>query len=306
MTLNKEVLPILNKSNLSILISLIFLIFTLLLIFNSLPSKPSTKAPIEAIVIPDSPNVGDTVQVKITKKENIKETPKVFFNKTKMPVFSLSSSFYRSLVPLSADFKAGGHDLEIFYGPDLKKIKLTINETKYPFQELTLSKEVAALKASRIEKAKVAKTLSIVSNEKLWNGKFIFPSNGRRSTVYGVKRRVNGVINPDYYHKGLDFAADTGSEIRAPENGKVILRGKQAGGFVVNGNCIFLDHGHGVISGYLHLSSILVKEGDFVKKGQLVGKVGSSGIASGPHLHWGIYVLGMTVDPVYWTSMIVE
>ena len=75
---------------------------------------------------------------------------------------------------------------------------------------------------------------------------------------------------------------------------------------MVNGNCIFLDHGHGVISAYLHLSSLLVKEGDFVNKGQVIGKVGSTGIASGPHLHWGMYVLGKTVDPIGWTSMIID
>ncbi|KAF0200512.1 MAG: lysostaphin, partial [bacterium] len=72
------------------------------------------------------------------------------------------------------------------------------------------------------------------------------------------------------------------------------------------GNCIFLDHGHGIISAYLHLSSVMVKEGDIVKKGQIIGKVGSTGIASGPHLHWGMYVLGKTVDPLVWVNTAIE
>ena len=262
--------------------------------------------PFEIVIKPEITSLGDTVSVKIAKVPGEKNPPKIFFEKTKVPVFNLSENWYRTLLPISADFKPGIYPIEIFYKGQGTKVNLTVKDTKYPLQELTLPKKVSELKASKIEKNLVAKALNTFSTKKLWSGKFIFPSSGPLSTTYGVKRRVNGIINPDYFHKGLDFAAAHGSNIKAPENGRVILAGLVSKGFIVNGNCIFIDHGHGVISGYLHLSSILVKEGDFVKKGQVIGKVGSTGIASGPHLHWGIYVLGKTVEPMLWTKTVID
>ena len=310
MVLKRTFKPILNKFHLKNILHLIFLIFLVetwqicSLVCDCRVLVQETRG-VETLVEPEAANIGDTVLVKI-KREEKNGVPKVYFDKTKLPIFLLSDSWYRTFIPLSADIKPGTYKIEIFYHGQLKKIDLNINPTKYPLQELTLTKEVAALRASKIEKALVASALDTKSNKKLWSTKFIYPSSGPQSTVYGVKRRVNGVINPDYFHKGLDFAAPFGSDVKAPENGKIILVGSQSKGFVVNGNCIFLDHGHGIVSGYLHLSKILVKEGDFVRKGQLIGKVGSSGIASGPHLHWGIYVFGKTVDPMYWTNMTIE
>ena len=261
---------------------------------------------IEFSLSPKTVYVGDTLSVKVTKIKDEKQSPKIFFDKTKYPAFSLSGKYYRSLIPLSANFKSGKYVLEIYYKGKVKRADLVVNETTYPLETLTLSKEVAALRASKTERALVGKALSEQSSEKLWSGKFIFPSDAPMSTVYGVKRKTNGVIDPDYFHKGLDFAGSLGSDVVSPENGKVILAGHNSMGFVVNGNCLFIDHGHGVVTGYLHLSSILVKEGDFVKRGQLIGKVGSSGIASGPHLHWGLYVLGKTVDPIKWINTTIE
>lgn len=303
--------PILNNSNLYTLLALTVLTLAALINQGIADGASEGKSNlnkedgIKALLVPEKISVGDTVLVKIAREKD-SSPPKIFFQKSKIPVFPISDTWYRSLIPLSANSKSGKYHVEVFYKGKGKKIEFIVNETKYPLQELTLSKEVAALRASKIERTKVNDALSKVSTEKLWTSKFSFPSTGPLSTGYGVKRRTNGVIDPDYFHKGLDFAASQGSIITAPENGKVILAGNQRDGFVVNGNCIFLDHGHGVISGYLHLSSISVKNGDLVKKGQTIGKVGSSGIASGPHLHWGLYILGMTVDPIFWTSMIIE
>ena len=291
----KTLKPILNKFH-----------FRLLLCFFAFLPLCCSAASFETIVKPDIANQGDTVSVKIAKLPGEKREPKIFFDKTKVPVFSLSETWYRTLLPISANYKPGTYPIEIFYSRSVKRINLTVKESKYPLENLTLPKTVSELKASRIEKDLVGKALNTYSSEKFWSGKFIFPSSGPLSTTYGVKRRVNGTINPDYFHKGLDFAAASGTNIKAPENGRVILVGLVSKSFVVNGNCIFIDHGHGVISGYLHLSSVLVKEGDFVKKGQIIGKVGSTGIASGPHLHWGVYVLGKTVEPLMWTKTIID
>lgn len=302
----RQTAPRLKKSNLKALLSLICLSFLILPVLNQARSEIKESGPIEVIITPQQASQGDTVSVKVKKDPLESKAPKVFFNASKMPVFNLKDSYYRALIPLSANTKSGNYPIEIYYKGKGKKLDLVVNDTKYLIETLTLTKEVASLMASRIERDLVGKALSIVSTEKLWSGKFNDPSSGRKSTPYGVKRKVNGVVSPDYFHKGLDFAAQEGSNITAPEKGKIVLAGHKENGFVVNGNCVFIDHGHGVISGYLHLSKILVKEGDLVSKGQIIGKVGSTGIASGPHLHWGVYVLGMTVDPLVWTSKLIE
>jgi len=317
MSKKKKNKPTLNKSNIKKREILNCLIFLLVLFSYMLPShsedvsklKEETKKTdneLNVIITPENAKQGDVVSVKIEKDSKNNSTPKVFFDKTKYSVFELSDKYYRSLLPITANYKVGKYTIEVFYKGKVKRIDLQVSETKYPLQELTLTKEVAALQASKIEKDSVNRALSNFSPKKLWTGKFLNPSTARQSTIYGVKRKVNGVINPDYFHKGLDFAAKEGGDIKSPEDGVIVLVGQNSKGFIVNGNCVFIDHGQSVISGYLHLSKVLVKEGEFVKKGQIIGKVGSTGIASGPHLHWGIYISGKTVDPVNWTSMIIE
>ncbi len=304
---DKTIKPILNKFHFPAHSYLIILILVLLTKICLMPVCGETSEDaVNVVIIPQNPQVGDTVVVKIAKDKSKKSLPKVFFETNKQPVFELSKEWYRSFIPLSASYKPGDYKVEVFYKGKEKKIDLIVSETKYPLEELTLPKTVVGLMASRIERVEVNRALSVYSPEKLWSGKFLYPSVGHQSTPYGVKRRVNGVIDPDYFHKGLDFAVSQGSNVISPENSKVVLAGQESKGFVVNGNCIFLDHGHGVVTGYLHLSKLLVKEGDIVKKGQIIGKVGSTGIASGPHLHWGVYVSGKTVDPIKWTSMIIE
>lgn len=89
----------------------------------------------------------------------------------------------------------------------------------------------------------------------------------------------------------------------APAAGRVALVGRVSQGFRIHGNIVGIDHGQGVTSTYLHLSRINVKEGDVVQAGQLIGAVGSTGAVTGPHLHWGLYVQGQSVDPVPWRNI---
>ena len=286
---------ILNIFNLSLFLILVF----------SLVQGPSYSA-VEVVIEPNKPKQGDTLAVKVKKTSENNNPPKVYFGADKLPVFEINNGWYRALVPITASQESKEYEFNIVYEGEKKTIPITINETPYKVESITLSKEVSGLVATKIEKESVRKAVNTVSSQKYWNGKFIFPSEAHQSTEYGVKRKINGVQNPDYFHKGLDFASPEGGNVKAPENGKIILAGLTSKGFVVNGNCIFLDHGHGVISAYLHLSKVLVKEGDVVKKGQLIGKVGSTGIATGPHLHWGVYVLGKPVEPLVWINTSID
>ncbi len=171
----------------------------------------------------------------------------------------------------------------------------------FELQSITLTASKNSLSATEKEKKAVAAAIKTETRYQLWPDlPWAAPSKARRSSPYGVRRKYNGVLAKDYFHKGLDFAANAGEPIIAPADGVVVLAGLEQEGFAVHGNCLFIDHGQGVVSSYLHLSQALVKEGDPVIRGQLIGKVGDTGIATGPHLHWGVYLHGENIDPSPW------
>jgi len=296
----------LNISNLQKQVLILSLVFLFVGIRCFAKDLPADKNDLKVIVFPEKPKQGDTVSVKIKKHPEVKNPPKVYFEKSKQAVFEINDTWYRSLIPLTASKKPGTYGLDVFYDDKKKNIDLIVGITDYIVEELTLTKEVAGLMTTPIERKSVGNAINAISDIRYWDGKFSYPSSGKQSTPYGVKRKINGVLNESYFHKGLDFAVPTGSKVNSPAKGKVILAGHQKNGFVVNGNCVFVDHGHGVVSAFLHLSEINVKEEDIVEKGQLIGKVGGTGIATGPHLHWGIYVFGQPVEPELWVKQRVD
>jgi murein DD-endopeptidase MepM/ murein hydrolase activator NlpD len=134
-------------------------------------------------------------------------------------------------------------------------------------------------------------TFSKSVDEKLWHGPFMVPVAGVSAETFGQKRIINGQEkNP---HTGEDIKAPSGTDIFASNDGKIVL----SGDFFFNGLSLVIDHGGGLFTMYFHLSAMEVKEGDFVKKGRLIGQVGQSGRATGPHLHWGARLHGARVNP---------
>lgn len=121
---------------------------------------------------------------------------------------------------------------------------------------------------------------------------FIFPVEGPITGVYGSQRILNG--QPRSPHRGVDFAASKGSPVRSPANGIVRL---VAMNMYLMGNTLMIDHGLGVVSIFIHLDSIIAEEGDRIKQGEIVARVGKTGRATGPHLHWGVSVGETSIDP---------
>ena len=121
---------------------------------------------------------------------------------------------------------------------------------------------------------------------------FIQPVNGRVSSVYGSQRILNG--EPRSPHRGIDIAAPLGTPVVSPAEGVVRL---VAPDLFLMGNVLIIDHGLGVQSTFIHLDRILVRKGARVKQGQAVARVGRTGRATGPHLHWGVSVETLLVDP---------
>ena len=135
---------------------------------------------------------------------------------------------------------------------------------------------------------RVAEFKRIVTPERHRQGILVRPSQGYVSTVFGVRRYYNGEFAENYYHRGVDYAAATGSPVVSPAAGYIRLVGRVNDGFKLHGNTIGIDHGQGVLSIMIHLSRIDVAEGDFVNAGQVIGGVGSTGASTGPHLDWGL------------------
>ncbi len=134
--------------------------------------------------------------------------------------------------------------------------------------------------------------------QRLWDGLFVLPSVGAFRSVFGSLRSYNG--GPyNSFHGGVDFSGAEDRPITAPAPGVVVFTGK----LVVRGNATVIDHGWGVYTGYWHQSQILVKIGDHVTTGQILGYQGATGRVTGPHLHWEVIVGGNQVDPLQWTKV---
>lgn len=126
-----------------------------------------------------------------------------------------------------------------------------------------------------------------------WRQEFIWPVEGRISGRFGRQRIYQG--EPGSYHSGLDIAPGNGVPFVAPADGVVVLART---GFSLEGGLIIIDHGAGLNSAFLHASRILVTEGQSVKQGEHIGNVGSTGRATGPHLHWSLKWNDSRLDPL--------
>ncbi|QMW24514.1 M23 family metallopeptidase [Sandaracinobacteroides saxicola] len=153
--------------------------------------------------------------------------------------------------------------------------------------------EYEALRASETAQLRAGK--AVVSAETGWTQRFIWSAAGRISGVYGSQRILGTVERQPHY--GVDIAAPTGTPIVAPADGVVVLA---RGPFSLEGNAIMLDHGRGLVSLFLHLSKFEVSEGQRVRQGERLGRIGTTGRSTGPHLHWGMTLVqpGVVATPI--------
>jgi len=149
--------------------------------------------------------------------------------------------------------------------------------------------DVARIKA---DNAAIGKVRRLDTQATDFAAGFIWPLKGRISGIFGSQRILNG--KPRSPHNGVDIAAPTGTIIRAPAPGVVALVHPD---MFYTGKSVMLDHGHGLSTVYVHMSVISVKAGQRVAKGDAIGKVGMTGRATGPHLHWGVSLFRTHLDP---------
>jgi murein DD-endopeptidase MepM/ murein hydrolase activator NlpD len=249
-------------------------------------------------VQPTNPQLGDTVSVIIQPREALPQMPTVTLGSKTVPAFPISGDRYRALLPTTPLDTAGRKNIVVTVGDETQQLNITLRDRSFPTQRITVRGGGSG--GTPMEMDRVAQFKQTLTAEKFWTGPFERPNAGRVSSEYGVRRYYNGVFAQDYYHKGVDYAGGQGSPIVAPAPGRVVLVGRESDGFRLHGNTIGLDHGQGVTSIFIHLSRIDVAEGAVVQAGQVIGALGATGSATGPNLHWGLYVNGESVDPVPW------
>lgn len=253
---------------------------------------------LEVDISPTAPQMGDTISVLITPDDSSSLPPTVNIEQKNYPVFQIGDR-YRALIPTSPLNDPGKITIRVENEDKTRNIGVWLKNRVFPIQRIWLTGK-ASRPATPNELERVAAFKNLVTPQKYWNGTFAKPSTASISTVFGVRRYYNGVFADDYYHKGVDYAGSSGSLVVAPAAGKVRLIGKESEDFHVHGNTVGIDHGQGVVSIFMHLKDIYVREGDLLQPGQRIGTIGSSGASTGPHLHWGLYVNGVAVDPVPW------
>ncbi len=184
-----------------------------------------------------------------------------------------------------------------------QKLSLNVLKGKFPSEKLTVPPRSveptkADLKIIAEDNKFLAKAYANSVNEKLWDKPIILPVEKEITSVYGSNRVYNGKMASS--HLGTDFRAPTGTPIYAPLAGKVVCAHK----LFFTGYTVIIDHGFNFFTIYGHMSKLKVKEGQTVSKKDELGLSGATGRASGPHLHWGVKLHGMKVDPMSFVSLL--
>jgi len=274
------------------------------LLTAAVASLVASAMPVQAqqvTINPPQPTLGDTLSVVLQLENNTERPPTVIFGQRTYPAFQIGPNRWRSLLPTTPLEKPGRRSLQVMAGKEVRNLAVWIGNRSFSTQSIWLppgkDEEGTDFEFDQVDAFK-----ALVSPKKFWSGPFLKPNSGPITSGYGIRRYYNGVFANDYYHRGVDYAGGTGSPVVAPAAGRVALVGRESQGFKIHGNVVGLDHGQGVVSIFMHLNRINVQKGQLIKAGQVIGGVGSTGAATGPHLHWGLYVNGLSVDPVPWRS----
>lgn len=176
---------------------------------------------------------------------------------------------------------------------------ITIIAGSYGLENLQLDTNRSALLAyAEQEQYQLQQLWSQISPRPLWQGPFWYPVQSNRITsFFGTRRSYNGQPATGF-HTGLDLAGGTGTPVYASAAGTIAL----AETLTVRGQAVLIDHGLGLFSGYWHLNQTTVTAGQAVERGELIGYIGSTGLVTGPHLHWEIRLYGLAVNPLQWVQ----
>ena len=227
----------------------------------------------------------------------------VVFEGVRFPLaFNEQNGTYEGLIGIDMDTQPSTYEIKIVVTDERNDIhssnfSLKVEKVDFGIQELSLPSSMVDLDRETLERVnkeerRLNSLFRTFREERLWRGAFIRPVRGELSTAFGFRRIINGQRRSP--HTGVDLQAEEGTPVLACNSGIVAL----VEPLFFSGKSVILDHGWGFYSMYFHLSEVLVKKGDRVGKGAILGRVGSTGRSTGPHLHWGIRMNGARVDPL--------
>lgn len=271
----------------------------------SVPALPALPDPFVSVDVAPLPVIqGNTIVVTVLTSRPVSLNG-AFLDWT-IP-FAQEGDAYYGLVGIHAMQKIGLFPLTITATDSAgKRVTMTtsvqVGAGRFAYETINLPADRQALLAPELvnaERDKLSRIFGVFTRSRYWNGLFALPTTGSVSSVFGSRRAYSGGIYSSY-HEGTDFSATLGVPVYAPADGVIAL----AQPLTVRGNAVIIDHGWGIFSGVYHLSEINVVVGQRVKQGQVVGKIGGTGLATGPHLHWDLRVRGLNVDPMQWTRRV--
>lgn len=226
--------------------------------------------------------------------------PTVTFNKNTVAAMQRGNDWMAVVgIPLSTD--PGDHSLAVNQGKITQNLMFSVRPHEYAEQRIKIKNkrkvDPLPFDMDRInaEKARVANVRKI-HNDGALEKPFVWPVKGIISSPFGLRRFFND--KPRRPHGGIDIAANEGVPIAAPADGVVV----ETGDYFFNGNCVFIEHGSGLLTFYAHMSRIDVAIGDKVSAGDVIGAIGATGRVTGPHLHWSVGLNGTWVDPMLFVS----
>ncbi len=247
---------------------------------------------------------GQTMKIQFPTRSS--QTPSLTWKTTVYPFIQTPDHFWRVLVPVPMSQGPGKETLYIAVNNSMPSdfidgpLDIEIISSRYGKEDLIFSDEKAKLLNDPAEESESELIREMIKASRpdlkqKWKGIFVAPIPGKVLSPFGRTRNKKGQKAEDW-HKGVDLAGRSGDPVVAPNAGVVLLVKE----FNFHGKTVLISHGQGIATIYIHLKSFAVKEGESVKKGQKIGEVGATGLATGPHLHWGLYVQGQPVDPLQW------
>ena len=215
-------------------------------------------------------------------------------------LFPQSDGASFGLMPVPALQKPADYTVDLFdqAGAVVASAPVKVVDAHFPRQNVVIAENLAELKPAPGESEDATAFREAVSDVRYWSEPLGLPVRGCMTSRYGVQRYINGKPTGDF-HGGLDQRSPAGTPIRAVAGGVV----KIVREWSLHGNTVGIDHGQGLESMYLHMSKFAVSEGATLKKGDVIGYVGTTGRSTAPHLHWSLYVNAVPVNPLDWVHV---
>jgi len=275
-----------------------------LLLFVSIAFIVPVSAFAKALAVEVSPKKicqGDVFLVTV-QGGAIAEPPSGSFAKQALIFSQCGDGRYCAVGAVDITTKPGRHTLRISAGKRNKNVRFSVKRARFPELRMSLPEEKVSLcpedlKKVERENEQLQRIFETVT-DRIWEGSFIVPLENDISTGFGTRRIMNRETVS--VHRGVDIRGKEGEQIQASNNGRIVL----AEELFLGGNTIIIDHGQGLYTIYMHLSKFNSDLNDSVSRGDVIGYVGSTGRSTGPHLHFGVKLNTISVNPFSLTRLL--